>query len=72
MAIRTKFGETVISESLRVDQDCLFDNDIIKVWAKLEGKNDEKQYWISNLVGDRNKEVRDVINANLKKRGTQH
>jgi len=72
IAIRTKFGETVISESLRVDQDCLFDNDIIKVWAKLEGKSHEKQYWISDLVGDRKKEVRDVINANLKRRETEH
>jgi hypothetical protein len=71
MAIRTKFGETVISESLHLDQDCLFDDDIIKVWAKLEGKNDEKQYWISDLVGDRKKEVRDVINANLKRRETE-
>lgn len=68
MAIRTKFGETVISESLRVDQDCLFDGAIIKVWAKLEDHNDEKQYWISDLVGDHKKEVREVITANLKKR----
>lgn len=68
MAIRTKFGENIISESLRVDQGCLFDGDIIKVWAKLEGQNDEKQYWISDLMADNKKEVRHVINANLKKR----
>jgi len=72
MAIRTKFGEAVITESLRVDQECLFDGGIIKVWAKLEGQNDEKQYWISDLIGDHKKEVRDMINANLKKREVAH
>lgn len=69
MAIRTKFGENVISESLRVDQDCLFDGNIVKVWATLEGQTTEKQYWISDVIGQDKKEVRDVINANLKKRG---
>jgi hypothetical protein len=68
MAIHTKFGEKVTNESLRVDQDCVFDDEIIKVWAKLEGQTDEKQYWISDLIGDSKKEVRDVINSNLKKR----
>ena len=68
MAIRTKFGETLMNDSLRIDQDCLFDGDIIKVWAKIEDQSDEKQYWISDLVSDGKREVRDVINANLKKR----
>ena len=72
MAIRTKFGETLMNDSLRVDQDCLFDGDIIKVWAKIEDQNDEKQYWMSDLVGNGKREVRDVINANLKKRKNAH
>ena len=70
MAIYTKFGDKVTNESLRVDQDCLFHGEIVKVWAKLEGQTDEKQYWISDLIGDRKKEVRDVITANVKKRET--
>ena len=68
MAIHTKFGDTVINESLRVDRDCLFDGDIVKVWARIEGQADEKQYWISDLFGERKKEVRDVIKSNLKTR----
>lgn len=68
MAIHTKFGETVINESLRIDRDCLFDGDIVKVWARVEGQADEKQYWISDLIGDRKKEVHDAINSNVKKR----
>ncbi|HEY6252023.1 MAG TPA: hypothetical protein VI685_18865 [Candidatus Angelobacter sp.] len=68
MAIHTKYGEKVINESIHTDQDCLFDGDIVKVWATLEGQATEKQYWISDLVGDRKKEVFDVIKSNLKKR----
>jgi len=67
MAIYTKHGEKVINESLRVDQDCLFNDEIVKVWATVEGETAEKQYWFSDLVGDRKTEVRDVINSNLKK-----
>ena len=66
MAIRTKLGENVVSDSLRVDRNCIFNDEIVKVWAKLEGQNDEKQYWISDLIGDHKNEVRDVIKANLK------
>lgn len=68
MAIRTKFGEQVVTESLRVDRDCLYDGDIVKVWAKLEGQPEDRQYWISDVIGDEKNEVRDVIRANLKKR----
>jgi hypothetical protein len=68
MAIRTKFGETIISESLRVDQDCFYDGNIVKVCAKLEGQAGDRHYWISDLIGDKKSEVRDVIRANLKKR----
>jgi len=64
MAIYTKYGDKVINQSLRVDRDCLFNDDIVKVWATLEGQTTEKQYWISDLVGDKRKEVRDVINGN--------
>lgn len=68
MAIRTKFGDNVISESLRVDKGCLYDGAIVKVWAKLEDHTDDSQYWISDLIGDKKNEVRDVVKANLKKR----
>lgn len=70
MPIRTKFGDKVINESLRVDQDCLFDGETIKVWVRLEGDAVEHQYWISDLIGDRKNEVRDVIHANLKTRAS--
>lgn len=68
MAIRTKFGENVISESFRIDKACLYDGDIVKVWAKLEDQTDHRQYWVSDLIGDRKKEILDVVKANLKKR----
>lgn len=68
MAIRTKFGDKVVSESLRVDKDCFYDADVVKVWARLEAQTDDRQYWISDLIGDKKNEVRDVIKANLKKR----
>ena len=64
MTIRTKFGDNVISRSLRVEQDCLFNDEIVKVWATIEGQTSEKQYWISDLIGDKKREVRDVIRAN--------
>ena len=67
MAVRTKYGERVINESLRIDGDCMFNDQIVKVWATLEGQTAEKQYWLSDLVGDKKTEVRDVINANSKK-----
>lgn len=70
MAIRTKFGDNVINQSVRVDQDCIFNNEIIKVWATLEGQAIEKQYWISDLIGDQKREIRDVIKSNMKKRGS--
>jgi hypothetical protein len=53
VAIRTKFGDNVISESLRVEKDCIYDADIVKVWAKLEGQADDRQYWISDLIAIR-------------------
>ena len=68
MAIRTKFGDKVVSESLRVDKDCLYDADVVKVWARLEAQTDDRQYWISDLIGDKKNEVRNVVKANLKKR----
>lgn len=68
MAIRTKFGEKVVSESLRVTQDCLYDGNIVKVWAKIEGQIEDRRCWITDLIGDEKNEVRDVIKANLKKR----
>jgi len=46
----------------------MFNDQIVKVWATLEGQTAEKQYWLSDLVGDKKTEVRDVINANSKKR----
>ncbi|HLJ30175.1 MAG TPA: hypothetical protein VKY85_25940 [Candidatus Angelobacter sp.] len=64
MAIYTKYGEKVINQSLRVDRDCMFNDKIVRVWATLEGQTAEKQYWISDLIGDKKKEVRDVINSN--------
>lgn len=67
MAIHTKYGERVINESLRIDADCLFNDQIVKVWATLEGQTVEKQYWLSDLVGNKKREVRDVIDTNLKK-----
>ena len=68
MAIHTKFGEKIVSESLGVDQHCLYDGNIVKVWARLEGQTDFRQHWISDLIGDEKNEVRDVIKANQKKR----
>lgn len=64
MTIRTKFGDNVTSRSLRVDQDCLFNDEIVKVWATIEGQTAEKQYWISDLIVDKKKEVSDLIRAN--------
>lgn len=68
MAIHTKFGDKVVNESLRVEKDCLYDADVVKVWARLEGQAGDRQYWISDLIGDKKNEVRDVVKANLKKR----
>jgi hypothetical protein len=68
MAIHTKFGDKIIGESLRVDNDCIFDGDIIKVWATIEGEIQERQYWLSDLIADRKREIRDVLAANSKKR----
>jgi hypothetical protein len=67
MAIHTKFGDKIISESLRVDNACIFDGDIIKVWATVEGETQQKHYWLSDLVTDKKREIRDVLAANSKK-----
>jgi hypothetical protein len=45
----------------------MFNDKIVKVWARIEGQTVEKQYWLSDLVGGKKREVRDVIDANLKK-----
>jgi hypothetical protein len=68
MAICTKFGDKVINESLRIDQDCLFRGEIVQAWAILQGQTTEKKYWISDLIGDAKNELRHVLNSNLKKR----
>ena len=68
MAIYTKHGEKIINESLRIDSDCMFDDEIVKIWAIVEGETGEKQYWFSDLHGDRKREVQDVLDSNLKKR----
>jgi hypothetical protein len=68
MAIRTKLGNKVINESLRIDQDCLFRGEIVQVWAILQGQTTEKKYWISDLVGDAKNELQHVLNSNVKKR----
>jgi hypothetical protein len=70
VAIRTKHGERVIHESVRIDGECMFHDEIVKVWATLEGQTVEKRYWLSDLVGDKKREVRDVIQSNAKKDGT--
>lgn len=69
MAIDTKHGVRLINESLRVDQSCLVDGEIVRVWAIVAGETTERQYWLSDLRGDKKHEVRDVIHANLKKLG---
>jgi hypothetical protein len=68
MAIHTKFGDKIINDSLRVDNNCIFDSDIVKVWATIEGEAQEKQYWLSDLIADKKREVRDVLAANSKQR----
>jgi len=70
MAIYTKHGERMINESLRIDDACMFNDEIVKVWGIVEGESAEKRYWLSDLHGDRKREVRDVIQSNLKKSET--
>lgn len=68
MAIFTKHGDKLLNASLRVDQECIYDEEIVKVWGMVDGETVEKQYWISDLRGDKKREVRDVIESNLKKK----
>jgi hypothetical protein len=68
MAIYTKLGEKLLNGSLRVDKDCIYDGEIVKVWGTVEGETTERHYWYSDLRGDKRHEVRDVVNANLKNR----
>ena len=72
MAIHTKWGEKLINESLRIDESCMFDGDIVKVWSIVEGETTEKQYWLSDLVPDSKREVRDVIESNKKKQESRN
>lgn len=71
MAIRIKHGEKLSHDSLRVDNDCLFDGEVVKVWAKIQGQEEEKLYWLSDLVGDEEGEVKRVLKANFKPRKTR-
>lgn len=67
MAIYTKYGEKLVNESLRVDAGCMSNDEVVKVWATVEGETAEKLYWISDVIGDNKREVQNVIQANLKK-----
>ena len=66
MAIYTKHGERISNESLRVDNDCMFNGQIIKVWAKVVGEPNERQYWFSDLRCDQKGEIQSVLKANSK------
>jgi hypothetical protein len=67
MAIYTKHGEKLLNPSLRVDQHCIHNGAIVKVWGIVEGERTEKQYWFSDLHAGKKHELSDVLQANLKK-----
>ena len=68
MAIYTRYREKLINTSLRIAEGGIDDDDTVKVWGTIEGETTERQYWYSDLRGDNEHEVRDVIQANSKKR----
>jgi len=66
MAIYTKHGERISNESLRVNDKCMLNGQIIKVWAKVIGETQERQYWFSDLRCDQKGEIQSVLKANSK------
>ena len=69
MAIYTKHDQRMISESIRIDASCYFDEKLLKVWALVERATTERQFFISDLKSDNGKtEVDDLIRAALKTR----
>ena len=68
MAIYTKHGKTIIKESITVDRDCYVGNKVIKIRALIEGRSERQSFYISDLLADNGKqEIKDVINANIKR-----
>lgn len=69
MAIYTKYDQTIINDSIHTDGSCYFDEDLVKIWARVQGAASERQFFISDLKADKGKaEVDDVIRAALKSR----
>ena len=67
MAIYTKHGKRLITESITVDSDCYVGRKAIKIRALVEGQTTRQSYYISDLLADNGKqEIQDAINANTK------
>lgn len=62
MAIYTKQGRQIIENSIRIDPDCYFANQVIKIRALAEGTKKEKLYWLKDLLADGGKtEIQTVV-----------
>lgn len=65
MSIYTKTREKIIS--LSIDRDCYYNEDLVQVWATVEGELETKRLlYISDLREDNKGEIKDVVKATLK------
>ena len=68
VAIYTKHGKRLIEESITVDNDCYVGRKVIKIRALVKGHTAPQSFYISDLLADNGKqEIKDVINANIKR-----
>ena len=64
MAIYTKQGHRILNESIRIDPDCYFADQVIKIRALTERTKKEKLYWLKDLLADGGKaEIHTTVTA---------
>jgi hypothetical protein len=68
VAIYTKHGKRLITESITVDGDCYVGRKAIKIRALVEGQTIRQSFYISDLLADNGKqEIQDAINETTKR-----
>jgi hypothetical protein len=69
MAIYSKkYGKKLLNESIRIDGDCYFGDQVFKIRAVIEGRTKQRVFYITDLLAEDGKaEINDVLMAARRK-----
>lgn len=68
MAVYTKYGQRLTTESSHVDASCYFADRIIRIRSAPQNRKKEQVYWVKDLLADEGKPEIQAFIATLKQR----